>query len=72
VPLLLLGLIPKDKEDQRQLQQDTTRHYWKGVAFIGIMVFTLSITFIESVYEVYFNHAAEENTRRLMQRLAGH
>jgi BT1 family len=52
VPLLLLGLIPKNKQDQRKLQADNSRHYWAGVAFISVMILTLFITFVESVYEV--------------------
>mmetsp|Transcript_19668 Transcript_19668/g.29111 ORF Transcript_19668/g.29111 Transcript_19668/m.29111 type:complete len:697 (-) Transcript_19668:58-2148(-) len=74
IPLLLLGLIPKNKEDQRKLQLDTTRHFWKGVAFIAVMIVTLLITFIESIYEVYFNDESDhyENSRRLLQRIAGH
>jgi hypothetical protein len=55
IPLFLLGLIPKDRKDQQKLQQDTTRHYWMGVVFIGVMILTLIITFVESIYEVYFN-----------------
>mmetsp|Transcript_27449 Transcript_27449/g.63717 ORF Transcript_27449/g.63717 Transcript_27449/m.63717 type:complete len:237 (+) Transcript_27449:3-713(+) len=70
VPLLLLGLIPKDKEDQRKLQQETKRYYWMGVTFIVVMIFTLIITFVESIYEVY--HEEGDRQRRLLQRLAGH
>jgi hypothetical protein len=54
IPLLMLGLIPKNKEDQRQLQQDTTRHYWAGFIFLFVMIITLAITFIESIYEGEF------------------
>jgi MFS family permease len=74
VPLLLLGLIPKDKQDQQQLQQDTKRHYWKGVAFISVMIVTLIITFAESIYEVYFKDEGEtENMQRRLKRLmVGH
>lgn len=70
IPLLLLGLIPKDKKDQQKLQQDTTRHYWMGVVFIGVMILTLIITFVESIYEVYFNDdegSSSERGRRLIQ-----
>ncbi len=59
VPLLLLGLIPKNKEDQRKLQADQTRHFWAGVLFIFVMIATLIITFAESVYEVYFKNESE-------------
>jgi BT1 family/PUCC protein len=87
VPLLLLGLIPKNKEDQRKLQADNSRHYWAGVAFISVMILTLFITFVESVYEVYFNDDASENStadtadggagdeqrfRRLKRLMVGH
>eukprot|EP00980_Cylindrotheca_fusiformis_P019618 scaffold6817_cov114-Cylindrotheca_fusiformis.AAC.3 len=54
VPLVFLPLIPKSKEDQRRLQKDETRNYSAGIVFLMVMVFTLLITFIESVYEVYF------------------
>ena len=70
IPLLLLGLIPKDRKDQHKLQQDTTRHYWMGVVFIGVMILTLIITFVESIYEVYFNDedgSSSERGRRLIQ-----
>jgi hypothetical protein len=69
IPLLLLRLIPKDKEDQRILQADTQKHYWKGVIFISVMIFTLIVTFVESVYEVCFNDESErsEHSRRLMK-----
>jgi MFS family permease len=72
MPLVLLGLIPKDKKDQRKLQKDTTRHYWAGVAFIFVMFFTLFVTFVESIYEVYFNdessHEDGSERRRLVQQ----
>lgn len=75
IPLLLLGLIPKNKEDQRQLQQDTKKHYWAGVIFLTVMIATLAITFVESVYEVYFNKESvrveEESQRRALMRLIG-
>jgi hypothetical protein len=61
VPLLLLGLIPKNKEDQRKLQASNSRNYWAGVAFISVMILTLFITFVESIYEVYFNDEAATN-----------
>lgn len=60
VPLMLLGLIPKNKEDQRKLQADNTRHHWAGVTFISVMFMTLFITFVESVYEVCFREGHEE------------
>ena len=75
LPLVLLGLIPKDKKDQVQLQQDTKRHYWKGVTFISVMIVTLAITFAESIYEVYFAHeyGDDENKQRRLKRLmVGH
>jgi hypothetical protein len=75
IPLLLLSLIPKNKEDQRQLQQDKSKHYWAGVIFLFVMIATLGITFVESVYEVYFNKESvatdEENKRRMLKRLIG-
>lgn len=52
LPLLLLGLIPKNKEDQHKLQIDETRSYSAGVIFLFVMALTLLITFVESVYEV--------------------
>jgi len=75
VPLLLLALIPKNKEDQRKLQEDKTRHYWAGFAFIMVMILTLIVTFVESVYEVYFNDENEKldnQRRRLSRLLVGH
>lgn len=73
VPLLLLGLIPRNKEDQRALQKDESRHYWAGVAFIAVMIFTLMLTFVESVYEVCFNDESDnyDNQRRRLTQL-GH
>ena len=65
LPLLLLGLIPKNREDQRRLQEDQTRHYWAGVIFITVMVSTLAITFAESVYEVYFKNEEETLNSKL-------
>ncbi|CAJ1955369.1 unnamed protein product [Cylindrotheca closterium] len=52
LPLVLLKLIPKNKEDQQKLQKDETRSYSAGVVFIFVMIVTLLITFVESVYEV--------------------
>lgn len=76
VPLVLLGLIPKDKADQRTLQQDTTKNYFAGVCFITVMILTLVVTFVESVYEVYFNDESDnydnERRRRLSRILVGH
>ena len=75
VPLVLLGLIPKNTADQKALQADTTRHYWKGVAFIGVMIATLIITFVESAYEVYFHDdgdAPSNQRRRLKRIMVGH
>lgn len=74
VPLVLLGLIPKDKADQKHLQQDTKRHFWMGVIFMTAMIGTLIITFAESIYEVYFNDQDElDNKQRRLKRLTvGH
>jgi hypothetical protein len=78
IPLLMLGLIPKSKADQRRLQQDTTKHYWAGAIFLAVMIVTLAITFVESIYEVYFHEgsgdaAGDENaSRRLKRLLVGH
>lgn len=74
IPLVLLGLIPKDKADQKHLQQDTKRHFWKGVLFIVVMIATLIITFTESIYEVYFNEQDELDSkqRRLKRIMVGH
>lgn len=74
IPLVLLGLIPKDKADQKQLQQDTKRHFWKGVLFIAVMIATLIITFAESIYEVYFAEPEDldNKQRRLKRVMVGH
>ena len=74
VPLLLLGLIPKDKEDQRKLQQETKKYYWMGTTFVLVMVCTLIITFVESVYEVCFfdEGSSNERSRKLLQVMGGH
>jgi hypothetical protein len=86
LPLLLLGLIPKSKDDQQRLQQDQTRHWGAGVIFLVVMFATLAITFIESIYEVYFHEGEEEVIavtdtevevddavrRRLMRLAVGH
>jgi hypothetical protein len=74
LPLVLLGLIPKDKADQQELQQDTKRHYWRGVAFIVVMIVTLAITFTESIYEVYYHDDGDldDNQRRLKRLMVGH
>ena len=82
IPLLMLGLIPKNKEDQRRLQQDETRHWGAGVIFITVMIVTLAITFVESIYEVYFHEEADYEEledgandavrRRLKRLLVGH
>lgn len=81
IPLLLLGLIPESKEDQRRLQKDKTKHWWAGVIFLSVMILTLAITFVESVCEVWFRdesgHFAteevEENAQRRLKRLiVGH
>lgn len=81
VPLLLLGLIPKSKEDQHRLQKETTKHWWAGVIFLAVMILTLIITFVESIYEVYFRQEGEKQVsydlednaqRRLKRLIVGH
>lgn len=74
IPLILLRLIPKDKADQQHLQQDTKRHFWRGVTFIAVMIITLIITFAESIYEVYYHDDGEldDNQRRLKRLTVGH
>ncbi|GAX25667.1 hypothetical protein FisN_15Lh036 [Fistulifera solaris] len=77
VPLALLGLIPKNKEDQRKLQEDGTRHYFKGALFIALMILTLVITFAESIYEVALHEQdreemSEERRRKLSRLMVGH
>ena len=75
IPLLLLGLIPKDKADQQRLQADESRNYWAGTTFIAVMLLTLAITFVESVYEVYSNEEDDDyqpQRRRLSRLLVGH
>ena len=73
VPLLLLGLIPKNKEDQAKLQGETTKYYWMGLIFIVVMGLTLVITFVESVYEVCFvdENVAIQEARRLVASFLG-
>jgi hypothetical protein len=57
------------------LQQDTSKHYWAGVIFLVVMIATLAITFVESIYEVYFNKEGEQNeeepVRRSLKRMIG-
>jgi len=53
IPLLLLRLIPKNKEDQVELQKDTKRHLWGGIIFIAVTILSLFITFAESIWEVW-------------------
>ena len=80
LPLLLLGLIPKSKEDQRNLQKDTAKNWGAGVIFLGVMILTLAITFVESVVEVWFRDEdnemavdSDENVQRRLKRLiVGH
>ena len=60
IPLLLLHLIPKNKEDQMELQKDTSRHFWGGVIFISVTILSLLITFTESIYEVCFNEEQDD------------
>lgn len=83
IPLFLLRLIPESKEDQRRLQKDETRNRSAGVIFLVVMVATLLITFIESIYEVYFEGesstyadgqegADNDVQRRLKRLLVGH
>jgi len=64
IPLLLLGLIPKNKEDQKLLQKDKYRDFWAGVLFLTVMVVTLLITFAESIYEVYATDDSLQDARR--------
>ena len=54
IPLFLLGLIPKNKEDQVELQKDTKRHLWGGIIFIAVTILSLFITFAESIWEVWY------------------
>mmetsp|Transcript_53738 Transcript_53738/g.64823 ORF Transcript_53738/g.64823 Transcript_53738/m.64823 type:complete len:726 (-) Transcript_53738:318-2495(-) len=60
VPLLLLGLIPKDKADQQRLQQCDEKNWTAGVMFIIVMMLTLLVTFAESIYEVCYTEADED------------
>mmetsp|Transcript_13840 Transcript_13840/g.27597 ORF Transcript_13840/g.27597 Transcript_13840/m.27597 type:complete len:760 (+) Transcript_13840:90-2369(+) len=74
LPLVLLGLIPKNKEDQQKLQADNTRSYTGGVIFISVMILSLLVTFAESIYEICFNDESdkEANQRRLRRLMVGH
>mmetsp|Transcript_18111 Transcript_18111/g.41245 ORF Transcript_18111/g.41245 Transcript_18111/m.41245 type:complete len:496 (+) Transcript_18111:1074-2561(+) len=74
LPLVLLGLIPKDKEDQKKLQDDGTRNWLCGAIFITVMILSLFVTFTESIYEIYFNDESDhyDNMRRLKRITIGH
>jgi len=74
LPLLLLKLIPEGKTEQRILQADTKRHFWKGVIFVAVTITSLVITFSESWYEVNHNdqHDNYDNQRRLSRLAIGH
>jgi hypothetical protein len=78
IPLLLLGLIPKNKNDQTRLQKDKTKNRLAGIIFLTVMIMTLAITFIESVFEVYSHEDAggdeiddNERRRRLKRLISG-
>jgi hypothetical protein len=77
VPLLMLGLIPRSKDDQQRLQQDQSKHRVAGIIFLTVMIVTLVITFVESIYEVYFHEESSEadmeDARRRLKRITiGH
>jgi len=74
LPLCLLFLIPKNKQDQERLQANTSRNVLAGTLFITVMILTLIITFAESIYEVYFNEQNDkyESQRRLSRIMVGH
>ena len=79
-------MIPKNKEDQNRLQKDKTKNYSAGIIFLVVMVLTLLITFIESIYEVTHGEGGEDAQqvaegmegadndmqRRLKRLLVGH
>lgn len=81
LPLLLLHLIPKNKEDQRKLQECDRKNFTMGVIFVTVMMLTLLVTFAESIYEVCFASEGENGEdledydmqrRRLKRLLVGH
>jgi hypothetical protein len=80
IPLLMLGLIPKNRNDQTKLQKDTSKNKTAGSIFVTVMILTLAITFLESIYEVYIEEGVEEDIaddnqqryRRLKRLMVGH
>ena len=57
LPLLFIGLIPRNRSDQDTLLEEKDKNYWCGVAFIVIMAATMFGTFYESIHTV--RHAGD-------------
>jgi len=48
-PLLFVGLLPKDKEEQRRLQKSKDGNKWGGVLFLLVLVGSLILVMVQSL-----------------------
>ena len=72
LPLILINLIPRNREDQEELLKEKTLSYSKGVAFLVIMVLTLLVTFAESFYEVGEANGEEDYDSDWYEKINGY
>ncbi|CAM9303937.1 unnamed protein product [Phaeothamnion confervicola] len=49
LPLLLVGLIPGTREEQRVLQRNDRRSKWGGGIFLGVLFYSLGLTIYEAL-----------------------
>ena len=53
VPLVILPLLPADREEQTKLQASNERSALGGGLFIGVLVVSLIATVVETIAEIY-------------------
>ena len=61
LPLVLLGLLPKDAKDQEELQRCSDRSKLGGIVFLSVLVLSLVSVFVNA-YDVLLNEEGETKT----------
>ncbi|GMI24020.1 hypothetical protein TeGR_g414 [Tetraparma gracilis] len=58
IPLVLIYLIPKDRKTQDVMLGESKKTWLCGVIFICVLIFTMLLTFAESIHEVREGNAS--------------
>ncbi|GMH95358.1 hypothetical protein TrST_g10738 [Triparma strigata] len=66
LPLIFIGLIPRNRSHQDKLIAETTRSPTCGIIFISVMILTMLGTFYESIHTVRHSGDVYEEYRRLL------